>query len=522
MHRPAPRVPIGRHDALPGFRPAPAFGSPFLLASPSLPRGGGFPPDPRRGVYAAGRAAQRAGQAPEARGGGARSPTSAGPSPPRKAGGPSRWRCSRRNSPAPRSARSTPPSAAPGSDLGVFRLKHDVLDHKPDLLFVEFAVNDGGAPPEQIFRCMEGIVRQTWQAYPTATSASSTRSPRACSPDSGTGKFPRAASAMEKVADHYAIPSIHFGVEVARLAKQGKLVFKAPLPADRRGEAGDWATRSPFSPDGVHPYPQTGHELYLQSIRRSLPAIRAASAGPPAPHALKRPARGRQLRGGEDDPDRRGEALGPASGSWTPAADELAKRFGRRLPALSRADKPGESVIFRFKGRYAAVYDVIGPDCGQVIVTIDDQKPAVRPRFDAFCNYFRLATLPLGDGPAGRGAHGADRDRQGASRTRRRSWPSVTRRSTTPSASTAPRSTRGRSCWWGSWSAVDFGTTFGAPGSEPVVFSGGTCGRSDRPRIKKVVLRGFQARPGTNDPEPVAGAPSFSFRRPVPSRAKSR
>ena len=29
-----------------------------------------------------------------------------------------------------------------GSDLGVFRLKHDVLDHDPDLLFVEFAVND--------------------------------------------------------------------------------------------------------------------------------------------------------------------------------------------------------------------------------------------------------------------------------------------------------------------------------------------------------------------------------------------
>jgi lysophospholipase L1-like esterase len=53
-----------------------------------------------------------------------------------------------------------------GSDLGIFRLKHDVLDHDPDLLFVEFAVNDGGAPPEQIHRCMEGIVRQTWRHNP--------------------------------------------------------------------------------------------------------------------------------------------------------------------------------------------------------------------------------------------------------------------------------------------------------------------------------------------------------------------
>ena len=36
-----------------------------------------------------------------------------------------------------------------GSDLGVFRLRHDVLRHKPDLLFVEFAVNDGGVSPHR-------------------------------------------------------------------------------------------------------------------------------------------------------------------------------------------------------------------------------------------------------------------------------------------------------------------------------------------------------------------------------------
>jgi lysophospholipase L1-like esterase len=53
-----------------------------------------------------------------------------------------------------------------GSDLGVFRLQHDVLDHKPDLLFVEFAVNDGGTEPSRIQQAMEGIVRQTWKANP--------------------------------------------------------------------------------------------------------------------------------------------------------------------------------------------------------------------------------------------------------------------------------------------------------------------------------------------------------------------
>ena len=37
-----------------------------------------------------------------------------------------------------------------GSDLGVFRLQQDVLTKQPDLLFVEFAVNDGGAAPDQV------------------------------------------------------------------------------------------------------------------------------------------------------------------------------------------------------------------------------------------------------------------------------------------------------------------------------------------------------------------------------------
>ena len=53
-----------------------------------------------------------------------------------------------------------------GSDLGVYRYQHDVLQYKPDLVFVEFAVNDGGAAPEQIWRAMEGIVRQTWKQDP--------------------------------------------------------------------------------------------------------------------------------------------------------------------------------------------------------------------------------------------------------------------------------------------------------------------------------------------------------------------
>lgn len=45
-----------------------------------------------------------------------------------------------------------------GSKLGVFRLQRDVIAHHPDLVFVEFAVNDGGAPDEACIRNLESIV----------------------------------------------------------------------------------------------------------------------------------------------------------------------------------------------------------------------------------------------------------------------------------------------------------------------------------------------------------------------------
>lgn len=87
-----------------------------------------------------------------------------------------------------------------GSDLGVFRLEHDVLRHKPHLLFVEFAVNDGGAPPERIWRAMEGIVRQTWAADPRTDICFVYTFRVGYEDDLKQGMLPQAAGAMEMLA----------------------------------------------------------------------------------------------------------------------------------------------------------------------------------------------------------------------------------------------------------------------------------------------------------------------------------
>lgn len=80
-----------------------------------------------------------------------------------------------------------------------------------------------------------------------------------------------------------------------------------------------------------------------------------------------------------------------------PQTDEFGKRWSSRMTSLHRGTEPGQTLSFRFKGTRCAIYDIIGPDCGQVMVTLDDQAPRLVPRFDAYCTYHRLATLLVGE-----------------------------------------------------------------------------------------------------------------------------
>jgi hypothetical protein len=280
-----------------------------------------------------------------------------------------------------------------GSDLGVFRLGHDVLRHKPDLLFVEFAVNDGGASPHRIQQAMEGIVRQTYAADAETDICFVYTLVAGWTKTLQDGKFPRAASAMEAVADHYGIPSVHMGLEVAKMEGEGTLIFTAAKPTTNVEKAaiGD---KIIFSPDSVHPYTDTGHELYLQAVVRGMEAIR--KVGKPRMHVLGKPLVADNWQAAKM------VALDKAnlSKGWRKldaSRHSLAKRFGSRMPDLYFTNQPGESITIRFKGTGLRIYDLLGPDCGQVFVKVDGKEGKIVPRFDAYCTYHRLATLAVAE-----------------------------------------------------------------------------------------------------------------------------
>ncbi len=277
-----------------------------------------------------------------------------------------------------------------GSDLGVYRLGHDVLRAKPDLVFVEFAVNDGGADPLEIRRCMEGIVRQIWVADPATDICYVYTLTGGMVKDLQEKHFPRAASAMEAVADHYGIPSIHLGLEVVARLAADTLVFKAAKPTtepERQAIGG----RLVFTEDDVHPL-DAGHQLYTEVIARHLPELFAV--GRAGAHAL-----GTALEAGNYQratllPLERAK-LGDGWTKLDLPTDAVGKNFASHLPGLYRADKAGTRLSFRFKGTAASIYDLVGPDCGEVMVALDGATPKAVARIDAYCTYHRLASLRI-------------------------------------------------------------------------------------------------------------------------------
>ena len=278
-----------------------------------------------------------------------------------------------------------------GSDLGVFRFGRDVMAHKPHLIFVEFAVNDGGAAPAQIHRAMEGMVRQAWATDPAIDIIFVYTLVEGMAPTIAKGQFPRSASAMEQVADHYGIPTIHMGIEVSRLAAEGKMVMKANPKTDEEKAA--LKDKIIFSGDGVHPHANTGHEFYLHAVARSWEKM-AASAAKPQPHKLPAPMRADNYERAKLVP----LSAAKLSGGWEklPADKGLGRNFGKYMPELYGAKTAGQTLTFRFKGTHIGFLDLLGPDCGQVSASVDGHPGKLFPRFDSYCTYPRIASFAAG------------------------------------------------------------------------------------------------------------------------------
>lgn len=296
-----------------------------------------------------------------------------------------------------------------GSSLGVYRLGLDVLAHNPDLVFVEFATNDAGETPENIWRNFDGIVRQIWKHNPEIDIIFTYTITSGMVESYGKGLCPQSASAMEMLADHYGIPSVCFGPRVAADVKTGKLVMTigevetaVPEETPDRDQViiAELAKEGKvlFSKDGTHPV-LPGHAYYLESIKAVWAAMEELE---PVDHGAK-------LSAAFYDATMEAAKMVPIepcmlSGTWRQVeANEpngtFAGRFGGK-PWLT--ETPGSKLKFRFRGSKCMIYDLLGPACGQLWISVDGvRRSSPVARFDSYCTYYRLANLSVFSGTEG-------------------------------------------------------------------------------------------------------------------------
>ncbi len=255
-----------------------------------------------------------------------------------------------------------------GSWLGAFRCWTDVGYMRPDLVIVEFAVNDGGAQEDQVIAAMEGIVRQLRTKTPSKPDILFVYTMVKDHLEAfKAGKLPPTMQYHEKVAEHYGIPSVCMAKLSAEKVNSGEMTMEA------------------FAKDNVHPT-DAGYAIYLKALKPFFAEMKKnPGAGAPAlPQPLSPKAMENAKLVSYDwaqlDEGWLGWQLSPTSS----------------LPHLAVSDKPGATITLKFKGSQVGLFDMIGPDTGNLEYSLNGEPWKHKVNFDKYClTYARAHAAPL-------------------------------------------------------------------------------------------------------------------------------
>ena len=256
-----------------------------------------------------------------------------------------------------------------GSYFAAFRYEREVAPKNPDLLFIEYAVNDkyNGVTYDQVVRSSESIVRLALEKNPAIDII------YVLTFDNGTrdADFDQ-LRAHRDVAQYYNFPYIKLADHVFPMLE----------------ETGD--DFSKYFKDGVHPNDE-GYLYYAQRIWGLLHAELAEAAETEnleyknrvlpektlsATPLLKN---ARMIYANEID-------LSNAEG-WEYQPNNAYSWLGSRYNGRVFAKELGAKFTFEFEGTDLGIASGIGPNMGIVTITVDDREPVV-------CDEYRGNTNP--------------------------------------------------------------------------------------------------------------------------------
>lgn len=220
-----------------------------------------------------------------------------------------------------------------GSNFGLFRLERDVISYKPNLVFVEFAVNDRICNPKEVSIHMEGIVRSLLKLdVPPVIIflVTPTEMSDAC------------GDVHKKIAYYYNIPVVDIQDYIWREIGKENILW------------------NDISCDSLHPN-DLGHRLYADCIISFLKEndiTNLKSSFLHNPPLMKYEFNNPRLVSYE---------AATFYGNWREENFHMEKRI--EMAAVS--DIIGDCIEFDFKGRCLGITTLLSKDCGVLEVNID-------------------------------------------------------------------------------------------------------------------------------------------------------
>ncbi|HBA46648.1 MAG TPA: hypothetical protein DCZ91_02375 [Lachnospiraceae bacterium] len=253
------------------------------------------------------------------------------------------------------------------SRFGAFRMERDVLCRRPDLLFVEFAVNDYTRPAQEIRESLEGILSMLWRALPecdvffvlTATGKMHREN---------SGGLPESVRIHKEVAARYKIPWVNVGRRLFSRVEEG-IALEELLP------------------DGVHPNRQ-GYRIYFEGVWESMKRILDGRERGEKPEEVRsiRMETGREEDCSGDNPEdveKLRMEISRKEGKYTacgmvPACRARLQGFVTEHIAMCgkygsyvSSNRPGDFLEFGFRGDKIGLFYMISSDGGRMEWALD-------------------------------------------------------------------------------------------------------------------------------------------------------
>ena len=226
------------------------------------------------------------------------------------------------------------------------------------LVVLDFANNDRGLSEATVFAGLEGMLRQIWDVYPEADVLLLYTPSRTFLNEYRAGREPESIRMHEKVAAHYGLPSINLARFIA-----DKII------------AGDLKEEDVFLGENV--VSDAADSLCLAAVKLLFEAGLAAAKAAPA---MTKPDTPKPLsRYPIDKPEIEGYISAKYEPGWldwqpSPIEQYLHVLYG---------ETSGPVVTVRFKGDLFGMSCVVGPDSGDIEVSVDGStwtpKPCFRP-----------------------------------------------------------------------------------------------------------------------------------------------